>query len=249
MTTLSLCAGFGQNAQAATIVLDFEGLQNLEPINDFYNGGTGGFGSTSGKNFGIRFSDNSLGIIDKDSGGTGNFGGEPSPDTIAFFLTGDAAVMDVAGGFDTGFSFFYSAINRPGVINVYDEVGGKGNLLTSVDLPKTPFDGAPDPTGQFSPFLPFGLSFEGTARSVDFGGTIDRIGFDNITLGSNTPGMEPTPAPNPLPPAPIIEGPDSEAVPEPGSTAMLLVGMVGMGMAIARRHNIQQRPVFSTSSP
>ena len=247
VTTLSICASVGQDVQAATVVLDFEGLQNLEPINDFYNGGTGGFGSSSGKNFGVQFSPNSLGIIDRDAGGTGNIGGEPSPDTIAFFLTGDAAVMNVADGFDTGFSFFYSAINRPGVINVYEGLGGKGNLLTSVNLPKTPFEGAPDPTGQFSPFVPFGLSFEGIARSVDFGGTIDRIGFDNITLGSDTPGMEPTPAPEPLPPVPMTEVPTAESVPEPGSTAMLLAGIVGMGIAIARRHRLQQQPGFSAN--
>ena len=238
VTALSIGTSLGQDVQAATVVLDFEGLQNLEPINDFYNGGTGGFGSTSGKNFGIQFSENSLGIIDRDAGGTGNIGGEPSPSTIAFFLTGDAAVMNVADGFDTGFSFFYSAVNRPGVINVYDGLSGEGNLLNSLELPQTPFEGAPDPTGQFSPFVPFGLSFEGIARSVDFGGTIDRIGFDNITLGADTPGREPTPAP--LEPVPMTEGPTPESVPEPGAAAMLL-GMAGMGIAIARRHHAQPR--------
>ena len=203
-------------ALAATILLDFEGLQNLEPVNDFYNGGTGGLGSTYDQNFGIKFSENSLAIIDEDAGGTGNFGGEPSPDTIAFFLTGDAAVMDVANGFDTGFSFFYSAINRPGVVNVYDELGGVGNLLASIDLPLTPANEALDPTGQFSPLLPFGVNFDGTARSVDFGGTIDRIGFDNITLGSETPETEPTP--DPVDPTTPIPTPPSPTPTEPTPT-------------------------------
>lgn len=250
-------------AQAATILLDFEGLQNLEPINNFYNGGTGGFGSTYSQNLGIAFSGNSLAIIDEDAGGTGNFGGEPSADTIAFFLTGDAAVMDVADGFDTGFSFFYAAVNRPGIVNVYDELGGVGNLLASIDLPLTPFEGSPDPTGQFSPLLPFGVNFDGIARSVDFGGTIDRIGFDNITLGSETPEIDPIPEPmnptpdpidpidpenpnmpeiptepepvNPVPIPPIIEPPEPERVPEPSSTAAILLSLAGAGGAIVRR--------------
>ena len=283
IATLSIFAAPQTAAQAATIVLDFEGLQDLEPINDFYNGGTGGLGSV-GQDFGIEFSNNSLSIIDQDAGGTGNFGSEPSPDTIAFFLTGEAAVMNVADGFDTGFSFFYSAINRPGVVNVYDDISGAGNLLTSIDLPLTPFGGDPDPTGQFSPFAPFGVNFDGTARSVDFGGTIDRIGFDNITLGSETPGTEPTPAPidptpvdpapvdpapvdpapvdpvptNPVPtptnPAPpvvtppiVVTPPTAETVPEPGSSAALLMGLAVMSGAVVRRsrHASKANPRFS----
>ena len=257
LTFLSVLAR--PTAQAATITLDFEGLQNLEPIGNFYNGGAGGFGSTGGQNFGIQFSDNSLAIIDEDAGGTGNFGGEPSPDTIAFFLTGESAVMDVADGFDTGFSFFYSAVNRPGTVNVYDNVGGTGDILASIDLPLTPFEEAADPTGQFSPLLPFGVNFDGIARSVDFGGTIDRIGFDNITLGSQTPMPGPTPPPanpnptpppidpdpmpmpTPMPPAtptpmPPTDNPPSTRIPEPSATTALLLGLMGMGSTLLKRH-------------
>lgn len=230
--SLVLLSSFSaQTAKAATISLDFEGLQNLEPVSGFYNGGAGGFGSAGGPNFGVEFSENFLAIIDEDAGGTGNFGGEPTPDTIAFFLTGDAAVMDVADGFDTGFSGFYSAINRPGTVNVYDELGGMGNLLASIDLPLTEAEGAPDPTGQFSPLQPFGIDFDGVARSVDFGGTIDRIGFDNLTLGSSTPQTGPTIVP------PIIEPPSAEPVLEPGSTVAILLGMAGIGRSIFYRKN------------
>ena len=80
-------------AQAAPFVLTFEGLGDLEPVGDFYNGGLGGNGSGPGPNFGVTFSSNSLAIIDADAGGTGNIGGEPTPDTVLFFLTGNAAIM------------------------------------------------------------------------------------------------------------------------------------------------------------
>ena len=178
----------GETRGAGPVVLDFEGLGNLEPVEEFYNNGQGGDGSGPGPNFGITFSDNALGIIDADAGGTGNFGGEPSPDTVLFFLTGTAATMNVPGGFTSGFSFFYSAINNPGQIVVYDGPDGTGNVLATLDLPLTPENGAPDPTGNFSPLVPTGVSFSGTAQSVDFGGTIDQIAFDNITLGSENPG-------------------------------------------------------------
>jgi hypothetical protein len=174
-------------AEAAVITLDFEGVGNLANVNNFYNGGTDSLGN-SGTNYGISFGSDALGIIDQDAGGSGNFGGEPSPDTVLFFLGGSAATMNVAAGFDTGFSFFYSAINSPGFINVYDGLNSTGNILATLTLPTTPFNGAPDPTGAFSPLVAFGVNFNGIAKSVDFGGTANQIGFDNITLGSATPG-------------------------------------------------------------
>jgi hypothetical protein len=191
-----------QNAQAAVIVLDFEGLNNQQQVGNFYAGQ------------GITFSDNALALIDADAGGDGNFGGEPSPDTALFFLGGTAATMNVAQGFSDGFSFFYTAINQPGFINVYDGLNATGNILASLALPTTPFNGAPDPTGQFSPFVPIGVEFIGTALSVDFGGTINQIAFDDITIGSATPG-------------------NGDEVPIP--TPALLPGLIGMGAAALRK--------------
>jgi hypothetical protein len=170
--------------RADVVVLTFEGVGNDTPVGNFYNGGAGG-------NFGISFSNNGLGIIDSDAGGTGNIGGEPSPSTVLYFLSGGAATMNVAAGFDTGFSFYYSAIVYTGFVNVYDGVDGSGNLLAHIDLSLTPYGGAPDPNGAYSPFVPIGVSFNGVAKSVDFGGTADYIAFDNITLGASVPGGVP----------------------------------------------------------
>jgi hypothetical protein len=180
----------GYRTAGGVTALTFEGLQNLEPVNNYYNGGTGGNGSGPGPNFGITFTSTSLALIDADAGGTGNFGGEPSPSTALFFLDG-TAVMNVPAGFTTGFSFFYTSPSFVGTVNVYDGPDATGNLLTSLSLPLTPNNGDPDPTGTFSPFVPIGVSFNGTAKSVDFGGTVDQIAFDDITLGSATPGGGP----------------------------------------------------------
>ena len=49
---------------ADNIVLDFEGLQNNEKVENFYNGGTGSEGSTKGYNYNVTFSGNTLAIID-----------------------------------------------------------------------------------------------------------------------------------------------------------------------------------------
>ncbi|OUL26505.1 hypothetical protein BV378_12535 [Nostoc sp. RF31YmG] len=198
-------------AQAAVVVLDFEGVGDQNPVGNFYN--------TAPHDFDITFSNNALGVVDADAGGSGNIGGEPSPNTALFFLNGPAATLNALNGFTTGFSFFYSAINNPGFINVYDGLNATGNLLATLNLPTTPFNGAPDPTGQFSPFVPIGVSFSGIAKSVDFGGTVNQIAFDNITFGSATPGTN---------------------VPEP-LTILGTLTAAGFGVALRRKQKQQQQ--------
>jgi hypothetical protein len=185
----------GAGQAKASIVLTFEGLQSSEPVNNYYNGGLGGFGSGPGPNDGITFSSNSLAIIDGDNGGGGNF--EPFPEagnkTIVFFLSGGADVMNVPGGFNTGFSFRYSAVNVGGSVSVWDGLNGTGTMLASLTLPSFASDGGDGDGGDaFSPFKSVGVTFSGTARSVDFGGTANQIGFDDITLGSDVAGGAPT---------------------------------------------------------
>lgn len=204
-------AGVASPACAVPVVLTFEGLQNSEWVDQFYDGGTGHLGSGPGSNFGIRFS-NAVAFIDSDAGGTGNFGGEPSPSTAITFLGASETTMNVAAGFDTGFSFFYSAVFAPGVLRVWSGLDGTGTLLAELDLPLTPASGAMDPSGAFSPFLPFGVAFDGIALSVDFSGTADQIGFDNITLGAERP-----------------IGPN-QAIPVPGSLLLLGAGLAGAGL-------------------
>jgi hypothetical protein len=162
----------------AATLLDFEGLNDNENVVTYYDG------AGRGTNYGIDFSNNSRALISSAAGGTGNFVGEPSPNTILYFLDNNVATMNLDNGFTGGFSFYYSAINFGGSIRVYDGPNATGNVLATLQLPVAP---AALPGGVFGPFYPIGIPFDGTALSIDFGGAVNNIGFDNITIGSITP--------------------------------------------------------------
>lgn len=213
---IAACVAAG-TAGAAVVTLDFEGLKNGEGVLDFYNGGKGSLGS-SGTNYGVAFGGNALALIDSDAGGTGNFANEPSPSTVMFFLTG-TAVLNYGLGFTNGFSFYYTSLAVGGTVNVYDGLNATGNLIGAIPLAALGGNCSKDPTGDYCNWSVGSLAFSGTARSIDFGGTVNQIGYDNITFGSVTPGV----------------GAEPGAVPEPASLA--LVGAALAGLVIARRRS------------
>jgi hypothetical protein len=177
--------------------LNFAGLDgdNGEFVLDYYNGGFGSAGSGPGPNYGISFSENAL-ACSVGPAGSCDAGPLPTGGNILFFLSGSTSTMNVAGGFNTGFSFYYSAITQPAFVNIYGGLDGTGALLATIDLPLTPSTpGNPACEGaNYCPFVPVGVTFAGTAFSVDFGGAANRVAFAAITINSTTPGGVPEPA-------------------------------------------------------
>ncbi len=120
--------------------------------------------------------------------------------------------MDVAAGFTTGFSFNYVSLSDSGSVTVWSGLDGTGTLLGTIDL--SPNAGScPGYDAQFCPFSPIGVTFPGTAKSVEFAGVANQIGFDDVTFGSSTPG----------------------GIPEASTWAMMALGFAGLGFAGYRK--------------
>lgn len=231
-----LTMGVFNYASASIIVLDFEGASNNAQVLNFYNGGKDSKG-LSGFDYGAQFSPNALSLRDKDIGGSGNFANEPSPDTVMFFVAG-SAILNYANGFDTGFSFFYSA-KYAATVYVYDDLNAQGNLLASIKLlPQYSENCHGDPTGTYCNWTPAGGSFEGLAKSVDFGGAVQHTGYDNVTFGSAIPGGEEQRAMFHAAASPLSV---------PATWTLLLLGIIALGTVQRCKPNedSQYRNVFT----
>ncbi len=194
-------------AQASVITLNFEGVApypngNNILVNNFYNGGTSSAG-LSGPNLGVSFSSDVLLLclntvnVNCSNTSKGGLGVAGSDKGAIFFLSGNP-IMNVAAGFDTGFSGVFSAPFTPGTtVKVWSDLNATGSLLGELTLGTTTAAGCAI-AGQYCPFVDFALPFNGTGRSVQFGGTLNQQVFDDLTFGSVTPGGGRLPEPSPL---------------------------------------------------
>ncbi len=229
---LGFAAFNASDARASVVVLDFEGIYPSYPyvdndglVLDFYNGGTSSVG-TSGANYGISFGQNALALCLNtlsDSCSNSSRGGQGNPDsqyTALFFLEGSETYMNVAAGFETGFSFFYSSLSFSGSVSVYDDLNGLGNLLATIEL--SPNAGVCTEYGaQFCPFTSAGVLFDGIAKSVSFAGVANQIAFDDITFGSDIPDpTDPT---------------DPTDTPAPAALSLLGLGLAAATIARRRK--------------
>jgi hypothetical protein len=177
------------SAQADAISLNFElpGVNvtgiGYGAIENYYNGGAD-FNGAVGPNYGISFSPSALSLAEYPNP-ISNTGLEPGGGNALIFLSQNNAFMNVAAGFTGGFSFYYAAPYDPGSVTVWSGLNGTGTLLATLNLGLTP----PGPTPNFGSggWVPEGVSFSGTAESVDWGGTANEITFADVTLGSGTP--------------------------------------------------------------
>lgn len=150
--------GLALQAQAATIVMNFDGVTSNAAVNEFYNGGTDGAGA-SGVNYGVSYHD----FIATD----GAFGQTSLPNLA--YNGAELAVANVAAGF-TSLSFTSGAFSTA-YMDVYSGLGGSGTLLGSVQLGSDPFA-----------FSATSVTFSGVALSFVLRGNASQAGIDDVQI-------------------------------------------------------------------
>ena len=174
----------------------FESLKDLQPIGGHFS------------DFGITFSSNALVLTSSLAGGIGNFGNNSSGRNVVAFRTGTSMTMNVAGGFSRGFSFFYSAATQPGVVTIWSGENGTGTKIATINLAKNGSSSCGNGTA-FCVWTPVGLTFDGVAKSVTFGGGAGQIAFDSFSMGREFPS----------------------AVPESSSALLVGIGLIALSCA------------------
>ena len=126
-SVIAAVAMFGSAANAAPIVLTFEGIGNFTPVGSFYS------------SQGVTFT-NGVALVDQAAGGSGRFTNEPSPNSALFFYVIAPPVVNVPAGFTGSFSFYYSS-ETDSSIKIYDGLNGVGYVLATAPIVRQYGDG------------------------------------------------------------------------------------------------------------
>jgi hypothetical protein len=167
-------------AHATPVLLSFAGLQDLQAIGNYYNGG-------AGPNYGVSFSSDVFALKSVFQGGAGGFMPDPT-NTPAMFIMGPTGTnvtgtMNVGPGFTSGISFFYTSGFQE-TVTVWSGANGTGSILATINL--SPNNGSCVGFPSYCNWSGVGLSFSGIGKSVTISGAANGIGISDITLGSTT---------------------------------------------------------------
>jgi len=190
-------------------LLNFQGLGDLQPVGNFYNGA----GLPSTPNYGVTFSSNFYGLRSIYNGGSGAFSPNPTG-TPAIFVNGTTGTtvtgyMNVNAGFGGGIQFFYTAgFNE--TVTVWSGANGTGTVLATISL--SPNNGSCSSFPTYCNWTSAGLNFSGTAKSISFSGAANGLGISDITIGAS-----------------------STAIPEPSAIYLFGTGLAGVALSRLRR--------------
>lgn len=157
----------------------------------------------TGQNLGVSFSDGAIAVLSDAPAPL--FANAPTAGT-AFIATDASATLNVAAGIVDSVSFYYSARgDAHDVVSIYSGLGGTGKVLGTISLgDNAQIDGCTD--APLCHWQRLEVSFKGVGKSIGFGGNAGNVAFDNVAI---------------------------TAVPEPGTYALLAVGVAGL--AVVRR--------------
>ena len=176
-------------AFAAGFNIDFENQWDYlnGDIAEFYNGGTAADGTRGLSNLGVSFTN--VSGLSNDADFT-YYSKAASAQGVAY-VHDSSAFLNVASGVgDTAFqlSFQYSsAVNITGAVKAYSGLNGTGSLLGTIDL-------TANDAGAFDTWSLIQASFDGTAKSFDFGGLYSASSSSSLAAIDNI-SASPVPVP------------------------------------------------------
>ncbi|MBM4053047.1 MAG: hypothetical protein FJ270_09985 [Planctomycetes bacterium] len=156
-------------------LLDFIGLQQLEQVANFYNGGLGGNGSGPGPDFGAAFSDARTYY-------TYNGCCSPNPGVIAT-ISGPNMVINL-DGLISGIAFHYSATVNV-TVKAYSGVSGTGDVLATYVL--SPNTSGGSSTGAYNTWQPVEFVWSIGASSIVLSGNTNHWGIDQVSYAIAPP--------------------------------------------------------------
>ncbi|MEJ1960613.1 MAG: VPLPA-CTERM sorting domain-containing protein [Gammaproteobacteria bacterium] len=172
-------------AFSETVTLKFDGASSFQSLDGFYSGGTD-TGGASGTNYGISFGLDAQALANSDD--ESFYSNAPSPGAV-MTINGTESLgstsMNAVGGLSLlgQMNFFYSLTDTT-TVSAWSGLNGTGTKLGEITLASNGTIGGCADSSSFCIWTAATLSWDGLAKSIQFGDAYGKGGFDDVSVNA-----------------------------------------------------------------